>query len=348
MLRRLNLHLRSVFKDRLPLFPRIHEKPVSNHLQARVPIELIYRIIDLYLKEDLGALKTLTLTSRTLYLYCRRFIHATITIEARAQGSPSLIERFAELLKRNPQLADLVHVLHFWHIPHSTPPNAVRFRVSKEEKALCYVLDKLHNLKMIRLLGTPGLQWDSLHRKVQLAIIERLQQEGLNTVFMRFLSLPTHVLSACNSVQDMRLCGSLVEKESAQVRVRGRGPTQLGLCHIDRPYLPLLSSSKTWDITGIQTLLLGQIPMLDVHHLNFICAFSSSLVTLQFEPYSFYGEQVIPTLDLSMLPSLQVIKTGAQAVDIWLALDWIARTLDTRPDVGPSSSVMEAGIATAA
>ncbi|KAF9459604.1 hypothetical protein BDZ94DRAFT_1324665 [Collybia nuda] len=161
-----------------------------NHTIA-VPHEIIDEIIS-HLTDDLPALHSCSVTSRSFYAASRKHIFSTIRVY-----SPSTARKLNTLLDKIPDITSLVTTLHVYVLPH------------KERTSLPAILLRLRHVTQL-IIGHEGdigiMHWRTLSPLIKGALETYIGSPTLNTlVLTSILHLPVSVLARAEHIKVLKL-----------------------------------------------------------------------------------------------------------------------------------------------
>ena len=187
--------------------------------RTTLPLEILACIIDLLGAEDdqdIKSLLNLSQACRTFVPLCRKYIFSSLSLPNQWR-----VERFSNLLSKNPDIARYVRHLHYCvvHNPIGNhEPNVMILRMLKERSSLQFVD-----------LRSADLDWNSVPESIQSSLVFLLQLPTLTLLIISHIKgLPAAALSQCNNLRDFRLSSlEIAPPEVNQVISRSKIPRPL-------------------------------------------------------------------------------------------------------------------------
>ncbi|KAF8149158.1 hypothetical protein B0H34DRAFT_641044, partial [Crassisporium funariophilum] len=160
-----------------------------------LPPDILYLIISRHLNRDRSSLLPLSLTCRSLHLYCQPFLFQIVSIGSRDHGIRKAImtpsEKFAKVIQERPEVLGYIQDLRILDggkrmFEGSRP-------ITKEERSLSFILTrKMKNLHRIELFL--HVVWTLIPNSLQTAFCTALSLPSLKEVVFDTVRIPVDIL----------------------------------------------------------------------------------------------------------------------------------------------------------
>ena len=230
-------------------------------MEARttLPLDVLLYIIDLLAVGDCGdfkSLQTLSQTCKSMVPLCRKHLFSSLAF---GKGLNS-IERFSDLLSKNPDIARYVKTLLYNVIEDYE--NNIHDHIIDCEMNIFNILNERSSLLSIDL-SSEGSDWNDLPESIRSSLVFLIQLPTVTHLTInRFKGFPTTALSGCSNLIDLQLRDlELAPNEVNHViwRIEIPTPVSLDISKNASGLLALLNSTSLHldgpivDLTRLQT-----------------------------------------------------------------------------------------------
>ena len=192
-----------------------------------LPLDILLDIINLLASgddEDIKSLKILSQTSKSMVPLCRKHLFSTLDLHSDLKSN---LQRFSDLLSKNPDIASYVRSLHY--IVCLLP-------ISDHEMNILDILKKRSSLHTIELWSS-GVEWNNLAESMRSSLVSVIQLPTVTSLSIEsFKGFPSTALSGCGNLIHLQLGGlNLAPPEVNQVISRSKIPAPLSLTINTKP-----------------------------------------------------------------------------------------------------------------
>jgi hypothetical protein len=246
-----------------------------------LPLDILLHIIDLLAGGDYGDIKSLQILSqacKSMVPLCRKHLFSSIRLRSEFQ-----IDRFSDLLTKNPDIARYVRSLNYALFNRPTYDH---------ELNILDMLKEHSSLQSIELLSSPGfiLDWSNFPESIRSSLVFLIQLPTVTHLNIRsFKGFPATALSRCSNLIDLRLARlKIAPPEVNQVIPRSKIPTPVSLYTGTKTYdgLAVLLNSASLRAGGpIVDFSLLQKASFDVEHpgdIGHVCGLIKATTRLQY------------------------------------------------------------------
>ncbi|EAU90933.1 hypothetical protein CC1G_02320 [Coprinopsis cinerea okayama7 len=320
----------------------------------RLPPEVIYRLIDQYL--GLDEWKTLSRSCRALHRRCRKYIFQEVELsrpipmyangiqvpppidEEEGSAPPTtLVERFEALLRRSPDITNLIRKFNIHSLPMSTGAFWENLWLSREERAWRFVLTQEYSaLHELVIEAKWQVVFSRIRPEIQTALFKFVQSPRLCVVSFAMRSFPVSLIENCWNASRFSLCGQVVPHDPKiplppvsknNVNRRAR-PWQVSMCHVPDESVSLITKSSKIDIGELGMLNFNGIDGYSFAVSGLVRESSPSLCSLIL---TVKNPAVSVPLPLGRLLKLQTLIVTIEAHAIVSTLNWLDLSAATIP-----------------
>ena len=188
-------------------------------MEPTLPLDIFLYIIDLLAGgNDWDRIKSLQILSqacKSMVPLCRKHLFSFLDLD-----SDSSIERFGNLLSKNPDIARYVRSLNYLVVDP----------ISEHELNILDVLKERSSLRRI-ILSSPSMDWNSFPESIRSSLVSLINLPTVTYLDIdSFKGFPATTLSSCSNLIDLRLAElDLVHPEINQVISRSKILTPVSL-----------------------------------------------------------------------------------------------------------------------
>ena len=220
-------------------------------MHPTLPLDILLYIIDLLAvgdHEDIKSLQTLSQTCKSMVPLCRKHLFSFLVLGSEL----SLIERFSDLLSKNPDIARYVKNLVYGVYSH-----IINHRLNTLD-----ILKERSSLQSIAVSSLGLLHWNDFPESIRSSLVSLIELPTVTHLYINgFKGFPATVLSSCRNLIELGLGDlEIASPEIDHVISRSKIPTPVSLyIGTDTFGLAAILNSSSLHPGG---------PILDISHLQ--------------------------------------------------------------------------------
>ena len=189
-------------------------------VRTTLPLDILLYIIDLLAggdHEDIKSLQTLSQTCKSMVPLCRKHLFSFIYLGSEL----SLVERFSDLLSKNPDIARYVKNLVYGVYSHIINHRLNTLDILKERSSLQSIA-----------VSSLGLRyWNDFPESIRSSLVSLIELPTVTHLYINgFKGFPATVLSSCRNLIELELGHlEIASPEIDQVISRSKIPTPVSL-----------------------------------------------------------------------------------------------------------------------